>query len=275
MVGTLDAMDLARLDALSQQWADQLDAWSIPDSILATATASPWLLDANDFGNAAEAGSDRVDIRLARELLPMNDAKILDVGCGGGRASVPLIPPASVVVGVDERIDMLNEFGLAVTVAGARPISVLGTWPDVVDDTPTADVVVCRYVAYNVADIVPFLIALTDRARLGVVLVVHERHPMTAWNRAWNHFWDIDRPEGPTAEQLVAILRELDEDPEMFHFERIRANDFDRERSLDVASRRLCLPVERRNELAEYLMDSPIVPVRTSIALRWPGRATS
>lgn len=274
MVGRLMNMDLARLEDLSQRWNEQVLAWNVPDRIGSEAASCAVRRDASGDTGTGIVGRDAVDVRLARELLPAVDGRVLDVGCGAGRGSVPLVPPAAVVIGVDERIDVLNEFGLAVTVAGARPIAVLGTWPDVVGDTPSADVVVCRDVAYEVADIVPFLIALGERARLGVVMVVDEFHPMTAWRSAWRHFWGIDGPPGPSARELVAILNELGEDPEVFACEHVGATDLDPDRVVDVGMERLCLPSERRAELAEYLAESPVCPVDAGVALRWPGHST-
>lgn len=39
---------------------------------------------------------------------------MLDVGVGGGAASLPLVPPAGLVVGVDDAEGMLEEMGLDV-----------------------------------------------------------------------------------------------------------------------------------------------------------------
>ncbi len=87
-----------------------------------------------------------------------------------------------------------------------RSTTVEGRWPDVADATPVADVVVCHHVAYNVADIEPFLLALTAHARLAVVLVLPPRHPLSAWNDAWRHFWGLERPTEPTADDLAEVL---------------------------------------------------------------------
>jgi SAM-dependent methyltransferase len=147
-------------------------------------------------------------------VLPAAGGSVLDVGCGGGRAAMSLVPPAELVIGVDQSPAMLAEF----TRAARRPGHV--------DDrrgplarrrrslTPTADVVVCHHVAYNVADIEPFLLALTAHARLAVVLVLPPRHPLSAWNDAWRHFWGLERPTEPTADDLAEVLAGLGLDAE-------------------------------------------------------------
>ena len=92
------------------------------------------------------------------------------MGAGGGAASLPLAPPAALLVAVDESQAMLNSFAEAATRRRARHELIAGRWPDVAATAPVADVVVCHHVAYNVPDLAPFLRALTDHARYRVVL---------------------------------------------------------------------------------------------------------
>jgi 2-polyprenyl-3-methyl-5-hydroxy-6-metoxy-1,4-benzoquinol methylase len=144
-----DAVD----SAAAARWADRLARWAIPDAILAQAPVSPWQHDTAMF-----AVDDTLDRRaraaeIARAVLPARGGSVLDVGCGGGRAAMSLVPPAEEVIGVDQSPAMLTEFTRAAGVAGVRATTVEGRWPDVADITPVADVVVCHHVAYNVADI--------------------------------------------------------------------------------------------------------------------------
>ena len=63
-------------------------------------------------------------------------APSLDVGCGGGRSSLPLVPPASELIGVDRSGAMLDEFVAAASTAGVARRTVHGGWPDVAGHTP-------------------------------------------------------------------------------------------------------------------------------------------
>ena len=142
--------------------------------------------------------------------------------------------------------------------------------------TPIADVVVCHHVFFNVADAVPFATALTEHARLAVVVEIPVRHPLAGWNPAWKHFWDLDRPTGPTDADLVAVLREAGLVPEVWHSHRtpLSRHSSDPSTLLPAARRRLCLGPERDAELADYLASNPIDFVDTVATLRWPGAAT-
>ena len=151
-----------------------------------------------------------------------------------------------------------------------------GRWPDVAEATPIADVVVCHHVFFNVADAVPFATALTEHARLAVVVEIPVRHPLAGWNAAWKHFWDLDRPTGPTDADLVAVLREAGVVPEVWHSPRtpLSRHSSDPRRCSPAARRRLCLGPERDAELADYLASNPIDFIDTVATLRWPGAAT-
>ena len=147
------------------QWAAALAEWGIPEEILAQAPESPWFHPPALFSALATSA-------VEQERTPTHDAivaampvggTILDVGVGGGAASLPAAPPAARIVGVDENGHMLDEFlRLA---SGVDAVAVEGKWPDVAGSVEPADVVVCANVAYNVAALDAFVVALTDKAR--------------------------------------------------------------------------------------------------------------
>ncbi len=130
---------------------------------------------------------------------------------------------------------------------------------------------VCHHVVYNVADIVPFLEALTAHARSAVVLELTSHHPQAAWNDAWRHFWGIERPIDPTADDLVAIVRGLGWAPDVWHQPRSADdNPFrDPNRALRSTLRRLCLTAERADEVAAYLEDHPFTWSDGVVTIRW------
>jgi hypothetical protein len=186
-------------------------------------------------------------------------------------AAMALIPPASHVIGVDVDTAMLAAFGAAADRVGASSETLAGTWPAVEAKAPHADVVVCHHVAYNVAAIGPFVEALSAHAKVGVVVVLPVVHPMSCWNQAWEHFWDLKRPIGPTSDDFVAVLDALGISAqrwEMDRPDRPGPRDDLRTRAAD-ACRRLCLDPSRREEVMEYLVMTEPNWVRTHTVLRW------
>jgi hypothetical protein len=170
---------------------------------------------------------------------------------------------------------MLDEFVEAATRAGVACRTIHGRWPDVADITPTADVAICHHVAYDVGDLAPFLVALTARARLAVVLEVPTRHPMSAWSEGYAHFWGLDRPTGPTADDLITVVREVGFDPESEVSPRRRLSEWsaDPARLVPTARRRWCLPESRDADVADFLAVHPPAFVSDVVTLRWPGAA--
>lgn len=259
----------------AQRWGELLDDWGLPQEILDHAPESPWFHDPRRFAVDASIDRDGVSARWAREVLPPFGGTVLDVGCGGGRSAVPLVPPASELIGVDSSGAMLDRFVDAAAGAGVARRTVHGAWPDVAPHTPVADVVVCHHVVYNVGDIVPFVVELTGHARLAVVVELPTAHPMSAWSPAWEHFWGLARPDGPTADDFVAVLRELGLDPEIEVSRRgtLAAAATDPDVFVPTTRRRLCLPADRDPEIAEWLADHPPPFVEQVATVRWPGVA--
>ena len=267
--GTTD--DISAAD----RWRDALAAWALPTRVVEAAVESPWRHDVARFAVDDTIDRDTTSARWAREVLPPFGGTVLDVGCGGGRSVAPLIPPATEVIGVDRTGAMLDAFVDAAMRAGVARRTVHGVWPDVMATTPAADVAICHHVLYDVADVVPFLVALTARARLAVVVEIPVRHPMTAWNEGFEHFWELDRPDGPTHLDLLAVLRELGLEPEYTISPRRTLSRFGAEPDNlpAVARRRLALPPDRDAELAAWLDDHPPPFVADVATIRWPGDA--
>lgn len=256
-------------------WAEQLERWAIPAEILSQAPVSPWQHDTAMFAVDDTLDRSAPAAEIARAVLPVSGGSVLDVGCGGGRAAMSLVPPAERVIGVDQSPAMLAEFVRAAAELGVPAITVEGRWPDAAIATPSADVVVCHHVAYNVADIEPFVLALTAHARLAVVLVLPPRHPMSAWNDAWRHFWDVERPSGPTADDLAEVLAGLGLVAERWDVPRppLARATADATSQVRAARRRLCLREERDDEIAAYLAAHEPQWSDTNVVFRWPGSA--
>jgi SAM-dependent methyltransferase len=259
----------------AERWAEQLAGWGVPQHILEQAPASPWAHDVARFSVDDTVDRDSTSARWARDVLPPVGGTVLDVGCGGGRSSLALVPPANELIGVDRSGAMLDAYVDAAARAGVARRTVHGAWPDVAAHTPSADVVVCHHVLYDVGDIVPFVLALTDHARLAVVVELPVRHPMSAWAPAWQHFWGVTRPLGPTPDDLIDVLGELGLDPEHTTSDRPPLSRFgaDPANLVPTARRRLCLSAGRDDELATWLAANPPPWVDTVATIRWAGEA--
>src|SRR3954451_18694865 len=192
---------MRRVGEAAQRWRDELEAWAIPDEILAAAPEPPWGFPVELFRAEAEQ-VDTPSRDIALEALP-DGGSVLDVGCGGGAASLALVPPAARVVGVDSTPPMLEEYGAAAERRAVAHAEVEGAWPDVSPAVGRVDVVVCHHVFYNVADLAPFATALTAAANRRVVVEMTATHPLTASAALWRHFHGIERPAGPSADLAV------------------------------------------------------------------------
>lgn len=255
------------------RWGEQLLAWAIPDEILEQAPRSPWGHHAATFAVADDLDKHVLSAEVARAVLPPEGGSVLDIGCGGGRAALSLVPPAEKVIGVDESPAMLAAFTQAAADAGVRSMTIQGRWPDVALDAPVADVVTCHHVAYNVADIEPFIMSLTAHARLAVVLVLPVAHPTSCWNPAWENFWGLVRPTGPTSDDFVAVLDELGIASERWEMPRPEHSQGDRDPVMRArrAAQMLCLADDRVDEVEAYLDEHEPPWVETHTVLRWPG----
>jgi SAM-dependent methyltransferase len=248
------------------QWQAELEAWAIPDEILAQAPEPPWGFPVELFrADAENPHSPSRDVAL--EELGAGGS-VLDVGCGGGAASFALVPPASLVVGVDSSADMLREYAATADARGVTYREMLGAWPDVAGDEKF-DVVVCHHVFYNVADLVPFVCALDDAAIGRVVVELTATHPLTASAPLWRHFYGIERPQGPTAELAIEVLRDIGITPQVREWSRAPRN-VPREAYVRLNRRRLCLPVEAEPEVDRHMAD-PSTTSRDVVTIWWDG----
>jgi hypothetical protein len=160
-----------------------------------------------------------------------------------------------------------------------------GRWPDIAPQAPTADVVLCHHVLYNVADITPFATALTTHARRRVIVELTARHPLTALNPYWQEFHGLTRPNGPTADQAADVLRALGLPVELQRWTRPATTEYATFDALvNVTRRRLCLPPQRTADVAAALRRRGVCEHQPPdigssdnhlVTLWWPGTATN
>ena len=261
------------------RWSRALASWAIPQEIMDRAPESPWHFSAPLFARVAQRSLDDPvggpSRRRAREALP-DGGTVLDVGAGGGAASLPLAPPAALLTAVDESPEMLAAFATGAAGRGVRHQEAQGRWPDVAGSVEPADVVVCHHVLYNVPDLVPFAAALTAKARRRVVVEISERHPQSNLNHLWKAIHGIDRPTSPVASDAIEVLREMGLDVADEASDRGALwDDTDRSQVVEFTRRRLCLGPERDDEIARLLGPPDAQPGRRLVTLWWPGSAAS
>ena len=109
----------------AERWAEALASWALPDHIVSQAPASPWIHPPKMFRSTDSDPADTPSMRTAAEFLG-SGGTVLDVGCGGGRSSLPLEPVLHHVTGVDEHAEMLAQFTEAATRRGIASDTVLG-----------------------------------------------------------------------------------------------------------------------------------------------------
>jgi SAM-dependent methyltransferase len=256
-------------DALAR-WAEALAGWGIPDEILAQAPESPWTFDVDLFARIADE-DDRPhspSVQRAREVLP-EGGTVLDVGCGAGAGSLPLVPPAGHLIGVDPSTEMLEAFASRAAGSGATHEELVGSWPDVAASVPTAHVVVSHNVLYGVPDLAPFVTALTEHAERRVVVEITAEHPLAWMAPYWHAVHGIDRPSEPRAEVAAAALEELGIDVRLEHSERPSRSGRDAGELVRFLRRRLCLAADRDTEIAGLVERFGRPTVRQVTALWW------
>jgi SAM-dependent methyltransferase len=270
---------------LLARWRSDLEAWAIPEHITAAVSESPWVLPHKVFARRA----DRVAARpsgpsFEREWAALGrPGTVLDVGSGAGAASLPLLSRSTGLTAVDSDADMLSLLGERATAAGVTVRLIRGQWPEVAGEAGVSDVVTCHHVTYNVQDIAPFVVALTSAARRKVVVEMTGTHPLVTLNPLWLRFHGLRRPEGPTADDLLAILAGLGITAGHERWRRPGGADYESFAELTaVTRRRLCLPPERAADVAAALRESGVDPGhpvdlgtsgREVVTIWWDGTA--
>jgi SAM-dependent methyltransferase len=263
-----------RLTLLLDRWRSDLADWAIPDHITKAVTESPWVLPRAVFIRRADrlaAAPSGPSFRQAWDALDP-PGSVLDVGCGAGAACLPLLTRCTELTAVDSEPDMLDLVAQRARAGGVALTLITGRWPDVAAQAGPADVVTCHHVTYNVAEIAPFVAALTAAARRRVVLEMTAQHPLASLNQLWLRFHGLERPDGPTAADVLSILAAMGINVDYEGWRRPGGADYDSfEELTDVTRRRLCLPPERADEVASALAESGIDP-RQPIDLGSSGR---
>ncbi|MDQ3761865.1 MAG: class I SAM-dependent methyltransferase [Actinomycetota bacterium] len=261
-------MPITNSGPAATRWRELLEARAIPAEIRAAAPQDPSRHDPARFVPPATP-EDTPSRRAALQLLGPAGGTVLDVGCGAGAAGLALVPKVLHLTGVDHADDMLRAFERACEQRGLPHRSVHGPWPQAAVEAGVADVVVCHHVGYNTVELGPFVAALNAAARRGVVVELHAVHPGAWLDPLWVHFYGLHRPPPATADDALAVFAEVGIRPKVHRWTRPR-KPRDPEEEVNFSLRRLCLPVERRDEAAKAVQG--LGPRhRDLLTIFWPG----
>jgi hypothetical protein len=245
------------MDAVSK-WKTEVEAWAIPEEILSAAPESPWGYPPEFQRLTKEALRKKgsFSARKALEVMPIA-GRCMDIGVGTGAASLPLTSKAFLIVGVDPSAERLQEFELLASSLGVQAKRIQGDWPQAVKRVTHADVVISHHLLYNIPDIGPFVQAMDNRALLRVVIEITSEHPQAWMNDLWLHFHGLERPSGPTAKDAHAAIKQLGIKAEI-HEEMTKpvpSGFEDKKDAVALVRKRLCLPADKDDEIAEALGD--------------------
>jgi len=189
------AARVAAFEQMRNRWRGHqpADRWS--GGIAEQASANP----RRDLDQNLEA--------LAAYVQP--DNKLLDVGGGAGRVSLPLALRCREGIVVDPSAAMRTSFQTAADAAHIGNVDyVQSDWPP--PSAFSADVVLTTHVTYFVEDIAPFLTALDRAARRRVIVSIWSVPPPVMGSAVYDlvHGGPFEAPPGHR--ELLPVLWELD-----------------------------------------------------------------
>lgn len=252
---------MASPTAPAVRWKSELEAWAIPERILRQADESP-------YGWPPELWRRRTrESRRRRETTPTAslvtemlgaEGSLVDVGAGTGRSCLPYARAGHRVAAVEKNPGMAAGLSEEARSEGLTVEVVVGSWPEAAARTPVADVVLSAHVVYDVPRIVPFLRAMHERGRRAVVVEMTDVHPWTKMNHLYQAIHHLNRPTGPSVEDLVdVIVVELGVEVGVVRWERGPDLWFSTWREiLDYYGKRVAVPRSRREELRPMLKES-------------------
>jgi SAM-dependent methyltransferase len=241
----------------AERWRSELEAWRIPDELLAGVDESPYGWPQRFWKRRSEVASDAPEphtTKVVRSLVG-SEGSVLDVGAGRGRASLPLAVAGCRVTAVEPDPGMAAGLAEEAAALGVAVEVVPERWPEAAEMVEQADVVMSAHVVYDVWDIVPFLEAMIDRAVVGVALELSDRHPWAGLAPYYRILHGLDRPSGPTADLLAEVVASvIGRSPNVDRWTRQGGLYFESIDELrEVFGRRLVLPRDRWTELDDLL----------------------
>jgi hypothetical protein len=152
---------------------------------------------------------------------------------------------------------MLQSFRRAAERVGVPVEAVPGEWPAVAPQVGVSDVVVCHHVLYNVADLAPFVDALSSKALRRVVVEITPDHPLAWMSDLWLKFHGLVRPVEPTYRDAAEVIADLGYDvrTNVTTASPVTSGFADRRDAIAFVRKRLCLWPENDDKIAVELGD--------------------
>lgn len=242
-------------------WRRQLEAWTIPQELLDAVPWNPYEWPADLFARRdRRREADGIDPPTFDIVMGFSPASLLDVGAGTGGSCLALAERGVKVVAVERDDGMAARLRAEAAERGVAVDVIVGSWPDVAAVAPVVDVVTTAHVVHNVPDLVPFIVALTEHARRAVVIQEFELHPWAHLAPYYLALHGLERPGGPTVEELVDVVREaVGADPSIRRWDSGPPMWFhDRSELYEFYGRRLVVPEDRWGELDVVLGPSVV-----------------
>lgn len=240
------------------RWRRLLNDWALPDELLDAVPDSPYGWSAELWRRrehlARQQGGDSPTAAVVRGHLG-EAGSLLDVGAGTGRVSLLHAAEGNTLTAVEQNPDLAAGLQRRATELNLAVDLIEGSWPEVAGSVAVHDVVLCAHVVYDTQDIEPFLSALHDRARRGVVIELTPDHPWSALTPYYQALHGIDRPDGPTYLDFVEVVEQVcDAPPDVEVWTRPGQVWFESwDEILAHYCKRLVLPRRRREELRALL----------------------
>lgn len=170
-----------------------------------------WKPTAPAFRPAVEEQDPAVNV-LAQWV--RQDARVIDVGAGGGRIAVPLARHVRELVAVEPSQSMREVLAQTARAEGAHNIEIVGaTWEDA--HVSPAELVFAAHVTYSVQRIEPFLHKMDRMATRRVALVTFSDPAQQLFAPFWKFVYGEERLRLPTRAELIDMLHQLDIDPQV------------------------------------------------------------
>lgn len=148
------------------------------------------------------------------------DSRVIDVGAGGGRITIPLAMRVREMIAVEPSAAMRDVLQREMDRLGVQNLQVIpGTWEDAKVDR--ADLVYAAHVTYGIPAIEPFLRKL-DAASIRLVALVAFTEPAQHWVAPfWEEVYGEKRLRLPCRDELLDVLRELGAAPHVIPVDKL------------------------------------------------------